>query len=541
MVAVVGVEVVVFALLILVYALRVTFVGAMGVLAASFLATVGILAVVVHSTTRRLAGMTDQVQRQVAAGDLTALLAVEHEDELGRLATAFNQLLMANREALKHLNRRADELAMLNMLAAHVSQSLDLQEVLNVSLRQALTVTGWDAGSIYLWDERAKNFNMVSYESLPEAYVREVFAYEPGEGIVGRAAEAGSIIITDGNVDGVTHDSGLTIQLSIPLRVPGRVLGVLNLGSQKWRRPDVERLELLKTIGHQIAVALEKAQLYHKLEEHAEELEGMVEARTAALAQAIDDLSDALERAREADKVKSQLLSTVSHELRTPLATIKGHTSVLVDHLESVTPEMLREALADIEEESDKLTELIGNLLEMSRIEAGVLLIQVQALDLLDVVRSTVEAAQVRIPDRRIVLEAPTGRLSVSADARRVQQILDNLMNNAAKYSETGKPIVVSVTPDEDGAVVSVRDEGPGIPTKHLGHIFDRFYQVGTDKDRTHGIGLGLAICRGLVEAHGGRIWADSVPGQGSTFSFSLPAHELEKTEEGLTLQPDHS
>lgn len=515
-----------------------------GILAGLFLATVALLAMEIRSTAQRLVRMTDRVQKQVDTRDLGGLLPVHRQDEIGRLAKTFNHLLLANKEALAYMNTRADNLATLNMLAATISQTLDMQQVLDISLQQALGAIGWDAGSIYLWDERTKTFNMVSFFNLPEDYIRETISFSMGEGPIGRAAERRGMVITEGEADDVRASSGLAVQLSMPLRVPGSLLGVLNLGSARWSRPDEAQAELLTTIGYQIAVALEKAKLYYDLEIHAEELEGIVAARTEALAQAIDDLSHALERAKEADKVKSQLLSTVSHELRTPLATIKGYTSLLVDSYERMTPEELRGSFIDIEEESDKLTELISNLLEMSRIEAGVLLIQPQEVDLLDVVRSTVEAAQVRVTDHPITFEAPPGRLRATADARRVQQILDNLVDNAAKYSENGKPIVVRVDAGDDESVVSVKDEGHGIPPDRLERIFERFYRIGSDTDRAHGIGLGLAICHGLVEAHGGRIWVESKPGAGSTFSFSLPSHHPsfhQHAQKELALERDPS
>jgi two-component system sensor histidine kinase KdpD len=248
-------------------------------------------------------------------------------------------------------------------------------------------------------------------------------------------------------------------------------------------------------------------------------------------------LSVALERAQEADQFKSRLLSIVSHELRTPLATIKGHTSMLADHYRHVARGTLLEFLLDIEEETDKLTELISNLLEMSRIEAGVLQIRSQAIDLVEVVRSTIEAAQARVPGHPLRLETPGSALTVFADARRIQQILDNLLDNAAKHSEYGTPIVVRVQVVGNAARVSVEDQGRGIAPEHLDRVFEHFYQVrdyGGSKQHGGGIGLGLAICRGLVEAHGGRIWVESEVGSGSTFYFTLPLHSGADDDEEL-------
>lgn len=496
------------------------------------LAVSGSLAIIrIVNATQRLNDMTRHLEQQVTIGNVAALLPVGRADEIGKLAEALNLLISASRAALQRMHAHADDLTMLNTLAATISQTLDLQQVLDTSLKETLNAIGWEAGAIYMWDQRTRSFNMVSYQGLSEDYIRDAFSYAQGEGPIGKAAMQREPVIWEPGVGENPHDEVAT-QINIPLRVPNSLLGVLGLTSRTRRELKPGHLELLTTIAHQVATALEKAQLHSDLTTHAQELEGVVAARTEALAQAIDELSGALEQAREADKVKSQLLSVVSHELRTPLATIKGHTSMLVDHYQQVTPDMLKQSLTDIEEEADKLTELISNLLEMSRIEAGVLHIQPQDHNLLDTVRSTVDAARFRLAHNPVYLEAPQGRVQVYADARRVQQIIDNLLDNAAKHSVADGAIYVAIEAEKTHVTVKVRDEGPGISPEHIDHIFDRFYQTGTDTDRSRGIGLGLAICRGLVEAHGGRIWVESEKGKGSTFFFTLPEKSAAEKEE---------
>jgi two-component system sensor histidine kinase KdpD len=301
-------------------------------------------------------------------------------------------------------------------------------------------------------------------------------------------------------------------------------------------------LNLLKTIAHQVAAAIDKGQLYLRVSRHAGDLERIVDARTRQLAQVIDELLVAVERAKETDKLKSLLLSTVSHELRTPLATIKGNTSMLREHHHQIPGDVLAEHLQDIEEETDKLTDLISNLLEVSRIEAGVLQIHPQPIDLAAVLRSTVDAAQLRASDRPIRLNVRDDLPACFGDARRIEQIVANLLDNAAKYSSRGSAIEVFAESRDSELVVSVKDNGQGISPEHLDRIFDRFYQIGAGRDSgRHGIGLGLAICRGLVEAHGGGIWVESEVGHGSTFTFSLPiAADDILTQEGWHEENQH-
>lgn len=499
--------------------------------AAVFVLNAMIWSAALNRWARLLARLSMLIEKQISRGSFQLNLPGRIDDETSQLAQSLNRLGQIYNDSLDRLSKRADELATLNALTAVINRTLDLQEVLDESLRQALDLIGWEMGAIYLWDERSELLNMVSYVNLPETYIRQTVAYRMGEGTTGRAAEERrTVAIKDARVHpdlrAEVAEGGPISRIDAPLTAPpnDRLMGVLLLGSATPEHIDIDEMGLLNTVANQIAIALDKAQLHHQVTQHAEELEGIVAARTAQLADAIKELSVALERAQEAEKLKSQLLSTVSHELRTPLATIKGHTSLLIEHLKQVSPEMLVEFLGEIEEEADKLTDLITDLLEMSRIEAGMLHIHPQSVDLLDVLRGAVNAAGVRIPNHPLRLEASDRLPPASADPRRVEQIVSNLLDNADKYSPDGSPITVHVRPDRPWLVVSVEDHGYGIKEEHLEHIFDRFFQTNEIRTSRKGVGLGLAICRGLVEAHGGRIWVESQLGKGSTFSFTLPA-----------------
>jgi K+-sensing histidine kinase KdpD len=385
---------------------------------------------------------------------------------------------------------------------------------------------------LYMWDERSSTLNMVSYQGMSEDAVRKNITYSLGEGFIGKSAEQRSIAVTysdqnQGAKDILSEDGWPDTQISIPLvAMPGQLLGTLNMGTSGSRTLSENDMALLITVSAQIALAIDKAQLYTKASEHAVELENIVAARTDQLSQAIDELWIALKQAREADRIKSLLLSTVSHELRTPLATIKGSASLLIEHHSKIRAPQRLQHLQDIEEEADKLTELISSLLDMSRIEAGTLQISVHPFNLADVTNETVQKARVRLKDRTFGVRNAKVAIMCSGDVRRVEQIIGNLIDNASKYSSHGTEIDLELSKTDHEAIVSVSDHGIGIDPEHIGHIFDRFYQVkmGSDSGR-HGIGLGLAICRGLVEAQGGRIWAESKPKRGSTFSFSLPLH----------------
>ncbi len=227
---------------------------------------------------------------------------------------------------------------------------------------------------------------------------------------------------------------------------------------------------------------------------------------------------------KELDKMKLQLLSTVSHELRTPLASIKGFTTTLLREDVKWDEDAQREFLEIIDRESNRLTELIEDLLDTSRIEAGALSIEKERTDIGRLLQEAIEMIRLHAGKHSFVLDMPAKIPSITADPRRIRQVTHNLLQNAVKYSPSGGQITVRATPGSRYLTVEVSDEGLGIPQEYHDRIFERFFQVDSASTRrTGGSGLGLAICKSIVEAHGGRIWFESEPGKGSTFYFTLP------------------
>lgn len=240
-------------------------------------------------------------------------------------------------------------------------------------------------------------------------------------------------------------------------------------------------------------------------------------------------------REKELDAMKSQLLSTVSHELRTPLASIKGFATTLLRDDVDWDDESRREFLSIIDEESDRLTELIGNLLDMSRVEAGALRMEVEPTPLRPLIEETANEFQMMTHNYQFLVMLPSRLPAVMADPRRTRQVLRNLVENAVKYTPQAGPITIAAQVIPGFVQISVTDQGIGIEAEQLESIFDRFYQVDSASTRkVGGSGLGLSICKAIIEAHGGRIWAESQPRAGSTFHFTLPqADSIQgKTEE---------
>lgn len=286
------------------------------------------------------------------------------------------------------------------------------------------------------------------------------------------------------------------VQLAVPLALRDHAVGVVELESARADSLGEADQRLVSALARHAALAMDNLRL-------------------------VEDTRE-VENLKKLDRLKTELLGTVSHELRTPLAAIKGYATTLLTH-ERMRPELRREFLSVIDSESDRLQELINNLLDMSRLEAGVLKVDPAPVQLRRVAETAVERAQHLTSDHRVLLEWSEDPW-VMADAARILQVLTNLLSNAIKYSPDGGDIIVSARSERGMLLVSVKDSGVGIPPREVDKIFDRFHRVEGDlARRVSGTGLGLAICRGLVEAHGGRIWVESEPGVGSTFTFSLP------------------
>jgi len=236
-------------------------------------------------------------------------------------------------------------------------------------------------------------------------------------------------------------------------------------------------------------------------------------------------LSANVEKLKELDQLKSEFLATVSHELRTPIAVMREGVSLCVDGVAGELNEMQNEFLSDALDNIDRLSRLIDDLLDISKIEAGKVLVRKSDINICELAEKTVRSFKPLADNKGISLElsVPGFGIEIFADWDRVVQILSNIITNAINYTSKGGSVFVSVQDDNDKVVCSVKDTGAGIDKKNLTKLFDKFQQFGRQEGPGYrGTGLGLAIVKGLVEKHGGRIWAESEKGEGSTFTFTL-------------------
>jgi two-component system, OmpR family, sensor histidine kinase KdpD len=233
-----------------------------------------------------------------------------------------------------------------------------------------------------------------------------------------------------------------------------------------------------------------------------------------------------VELLRRTDALRSALLSSVSHDLRTPLSSIKAAASSLLQEDVQWSEEERRSFAAAIVRESDRLNRLVGNLLDMSRIEGGALKPEKEWYPFDELVHDVLDHLQGLVQGRQVDTFIPDDLPPVELDYLQMDQVLTNLIENAVRYTPPQSPLEIQVEARDKQLHVSIADHGPGIPTSDLERIFDKFYRVLSTKRKgtsTMGTGLGLAVCRGLVEAHGGHIWAENREGGGAIFRFTLP------------------
>ena len=291
------------------------------------------------------------------------------------------------------------------------------------------------------------------------------------------------------------------------LRIGPRVLGVLRVTQRALNQPlTPEEQSRLETLASQVGLVLERARLVEQ----------------ASQGRVLD----------EAERMKATLLSSVSHDLRAPLAVIKGAVTSLLDETVAWQPALRRELLASVNDEADRLNRLVGNLLDMSRIEGDAPQPARTSQDIGALIEAVGERLRPQIGAHQLVIELPAELSAAQANYTQIDQVLTNLIENAARYTPAGRPIRVRAYVERDSLAVEVRDHGPGIPESMRARIFEKFVRAVGPERHASGAGLGLAICKGIVKAHGGQIWAENTTDGGARFTFTLPLA-------GATIQSD--
>jgi|GEM_PF-721483 len=428
----------------------------------------------------------------------------ERTAELLSANLALQAEIAERRRAEEEIQRRSQDLAALNMIATTIGQSIGLDQILTATLDRAIKVIEIDGGWVQLLDDDGHHLTLAGQQGVPEPVIDRIKRIKLADSLAGKGGEAAPALWIDAILDIVrvkmkAAQPGMAFTLTgVPIQSKDKVLGILGGISHSAEALSANRLQLLMTIGHQIGIAVENARL----------------AQQAAEVKIL----------REIDRLRSELIANVSHELRTPLGLIKLSSSSLLMEDTDFDPATQEKFLRDISEETAKLETIVEHLLDLGRIENARLRLEKQPVDLKKLIGDTLKAMEPLSDRHHLVSELPAQRLMVMADAKRVEQVLRNLVDNAIKYSPEGGTITVQAYPNNSEILITVSDGGIGIPVEEWDKIFDRFHRVENEVTRRmRGAGLGLAVCHGIIEAHGGRIWVESQPGAGSTFSFTLP------------------
>jgi len=396
------------------------------------------------------------------------------------------------------------ELNAVYAIARVVAETFDTETGLDTVFRLSRTIFIFDVVSLFLEDEESGQLEPSYALALGRGRDREAeLAW--GEQAAVEAFRSGQTVLRQ-------EDVGPAVQgrerrrdyLGLPMMVGGHCVGGLIFGRFGGPVFPPEHIRLAEFIAWHVGQLLENRRM----------------ARRIA----------SLEAQRQLARMQDEFVSTVSHELRTPLGFIKGYTTTLMRQDAEWDATTRAEFLRIIDEEADRLRELIDNLLDSSRLESGAIGMTREPTRIGPLLRSVVERAQSAYPEMALRVDAPEGLPILEIDSTRIAQVLDNLLSNAAKYAP-GAPVALRARREGEELVIEVEDQGPGIAPEHTSQMFQRFYRVPNTQRTVRGTGLGLYICRKIVENHGGQIGIDSQPGRGARFFFTLPLATLEATE----------
>jgi PAS domain S-box-containing protein len=449
-----------------------------------------------------------------------------------------------HKRAEEKIERQLQRLNALHAIDIAISSSFDVRVTLDVALQQVLSQLEVDASAILLLDAQTQT---IEY-ALSHGFRSDALRYTQlklGEGYAGRAVlERKTTHISDLMETGGKRANSLFLEgesfvdyYGAPLIVKGEVKGVLEIYHRSLLNPDPEWLEFLEILAGQAAIAIDNAQLFNGLQRANADLERRVAERTTELNRINAELE-------HANRAKDEFLATMSHELRTPLNSILGLSESLLEQRRGSLNDNQEKSLHIIESSGRHLLELINDILDLSKIEAGKIDFHPQSIGVDDLCRASLAFVKEQAARKSITLgyqEEPTVA-KMYADPRRLKQILVNLLTNAVKFTPDNGQVILQVRGDveQDRIQFSIMDTGIGIALKDLRLLFVPFSQVDSTLTREYeGTGLGLALVQKLTDLHGGSVQVESEVGQGSRFTIHLPIGQIMVAQQGVIESAD--
>jgi signal transduction histidine kinase/putative methionine-R-sulfoxide reductase with GAF domain len=419
------------------------------------------------------------------------------------------RLLNALRHRTDELGRSVSELQALGEVSQAVNSTLDLETVLSTIVAKAVQLSGTEAGAIYGYDEQAQEFHLRATYGMDQELIdalrqRHIGLDDPN--VVSALTQREPTQIADlreepaSEINDIILRAGYRALMVAPLLRGEDIVGMLVVRRRTPGEFAKNTVDLIKTFAAQSALAIQNARLFHEIEDKSRQLE-------------------------EASQHKSQFLANMSHELRTPLNAILGYTELMADGAYGEPSEKMLGILKRLEANGRHLLGLINDVLDLSKIEAGQLVLELSDYSVQDIAQTVRSTLEPLAADKKLAfkLELAPGLPPGRGDGRRLTQVLINLVGNAIKFTDAGE-VAIKAEANNGSFHVSIRDTGPGISAADQAKLFQEFQQADNAiTKKKGGTGLGLAISKRIIEMHGGKIWVDSQLGQGSTFAFKLP------------------
>ncbi len=425
------------------------------------------------------------------------------------IAIENTRLLNELRTRTDELGRSVGELRALGEVSQAVNSTLDLESVLSTIVTKAVQLSGTETGAIYGYDEQSRELRLRATYGMDQELIDTLTQRHIGlddSNVVSALAQREPTQIADlrqetaSELNDVILRAGYRALMVAPLLRGEDLVGTLVVRRRTPGEFAKNTIDIIKTFAAQSALAIQNARLFHEIEDKSRQLE-------------------------EASQHKSQFLANMSHELRTPLNAILGYTELMADGAYGEPSEKMLGILKRLEANGRHLLGLINDVLDLSKIEAGQLVLELSDYSVQDIAQTVRSTLEPLAADKKLVFKVevtpqlPSGR----GDGRRLTQVLINLVGNAIKFTDAGE-VAIKAEANNGAFYVSVRDTGPGISAADQAKLFQEFQQADNAiTKKKGGTGLGLAISKRIIEMHGGRIWVESESGRGSTFTFTLP------------------